>query len=482
MATKNSGAGNTLKGNTGILRPLLRKYIAPAAFYRETLAIALPVMLQLLIQNLVSLVDNFMVSGLGDIKMSGVNVCGQILFVFMVLLNTICLSGGIFMSQYCGAEDRRGMRQALYFKFFAAGAAILVYLFACLAVPRRVLSLMVIGNVQAGAILDEGVKYMRLMSLAGVPMVISTAFASSLREIGRVRPPLMISVAATAVNTFLNWILIYGRLGAPRLEVRGAALATVTARCVEMVLFLIYVLRTMPPFIAPIRSADARPVLPDLPLLAFILRKGVLILVSEMIWVLSETMITAIYNGRGGADVVSGMAAAFAIANLIFVVFSGTTTAITVILGQTLGRGELDEARRRKNWLMAAALLFGAAMAGIGIAATGLVPLVFGRLSASAQHICRTMIVCISLYLPLQAYLNAQFAVSRAGGDTAMGAWADGMCTLVLMLPVMFLLARYTSLGPVAMYAWIKSTDAVKVVVCHCLLKKEKWVRNLARG
>ena len=81
-------------------------------FYVRALKIAVPVMAQMLIQNLVSLIDNFMVAGLGDIKMSGVNITGQIIFTFMVFMNTICMAGGIFMTQFSGAEDKEGMRQS----------------------------------------------------------------------------------------------------------------------------------------------------------------------------------------------------------------------------------------------------------------------------------------------------------------------------------------------------------------------------------
>ena len=217
------------------------KLFGPASFYKKALLIALPVMLQMLIQNMVSLIDNFMVSGLGDVKMSGVNISGQILFVFMVLLNTICTAGGIFMSQYYGAGDKRGMRQALSFKAVLAAVAIVLYLLVCMVFPRQILSLMVVGNSQADAILDEAVKYMFLMGFNGIPMAISTICSSSLREIGRVRTPLFISVIATLVNTFFNWVLIYGNLGAPRLEVQGAAIATIIARLTEMTMFLIFI-------------------------------------------------------------------------------------------------------------------------------------------------------------------------------------------------------------------------------------------------
>ena len=99
------------------LKMLQKNYVkgrsfGPASFYAQALKIAIPVMAQMLIQNLVSLIDNFMVAGLGDVKMSGVTICGQIIFVFMVFMNTICMAGGIFMTQFSGAKDKEGMKQS----------------------------------------------------------------------------------------------------------------------------------------------------------------------------------------------------------------------------------------------------------------------------------------------------------------------------------------------------------------------------------
>ena len=140
-----------------------RGLFGPGQFYREALAIAVPIMLQQLIQSLVSLVDNFMVSGLGDVCMSGVNVAGQVLFIFMVFLNAICMSGGIFMTQFFGAENKEGMQQAFRFKLAAGLAAFIPYVLVCVVFPRQVLSLMLIGNSQADLILDQAVQYIRIM-------------------------------------------------------------------------------------------------------------------------------------------------------------------------------------------------------------------------------------------------------------------------------------------------------------------------------
>ena len=286
-----------------------KRYFGSPSFYKKVLLIALPVMAQQLIQNMVSLIDNFMVSGLGDVKMSGVNITGQILFIFMVLMNTVCMSGGIFMTQYSGANDKDGMKQAFCFKLIFGFLATCLYSVVCFVFNRRVLSLMVIGNSQASEILDIASEYMFLMGFMGIPMMISASISSSLREIGRVKVPLVISVIATLVNTFLNFVLIYGNLGAPRLEVKGAAYATLIARFIELGLFLGYVLLKNPPFRANI--TDFLRI--NFKLILEILKKGSMILFSEMLWVLSETVTTALYNGRGGADVVSGMAASFAI-------------------------------------------------------------------------------------------------------------------------------------------------------------------------
>ena len=447
----------------------------PWQFYHGALAIAVPIMLQQLIQSLVSLIDNFMVSGLGDICMSGVNVAGQVLFVFMVFVNAICMSGGIYMTQFFGAKDRDGMGQAFRFKLIAGLAAFIPYFLVTVAFPRQVLSLMLIGNTQAELILDEAVGYMRIMFFVGIPMTVSMCIASSLRDMGKVNTPLLVTVVATLTNTLFNWLLIYGNLGFPRLGVRGAALATVIARAVEFALFVGVYIHTKPDFAVRFRELFNV----DGALFGSILKKGALVLFCEMVWVISETVTTALYNGRGGADVVSGMAASFAIANLYFVAFGGLYSATGVILGKTLGEGDLEKARREKTWLLSGSAVFGVFMTLFGCATTLLVPVVYGRLSESAVAICRNMVLTMSLFMPVWLYMNTQQAIARAGGDTAMGAYTDAALTIFVMIPLVFGLALFTDIGPVTLYCGVKLIDVVKLVIFHFWLRKERWLKNL---
>lgn len=450
------------------------RYLGTKDFYGRAIRIAVPVMAQLLIQNLVSLVDNFMVAGLGDIKMGGVNVANQINFIFLVLMNTLCASGGIYMSQYKGAGDKEGMKQALRFKVIVAGLFGIAYSVLGFLAPRGLFAQMVHSNTDAAAILDQAQMYSRSLAMAWFFMVFAQALASSLREIEMVKAPLVISSIATLINTFFNWVLIYGNLGAPRLEVAGAGYATVIARGAELLMFLGYCVYKRPPFMFnPLRLFKI-----DFNLFRSIFGKSLMILYSEMFWAFSETISNALYNTRGGAEIVSGMAAGFAVANLFFICFSGIFTSTGVIMGQELGAGKLEECRKYKNWVLTGSTIFGIGFMLVGLFSTVLVPVVFGNLTPEARKIAVQLIACCAVYLPLWAYINAQFAISRTGGDTTMGVICDSVSN-VLFIGGMFLLTFLTNFGPILMYAIVKLSDVAKAVIAYFWLKKERWLVNL---
>ena len=224
----------------------LRSFFGPLHFYKQAAALAVPIMVQLFIQALVSLIDNFMVADLGDLKMSGVNVANQIIFVYITGLEILCRAGGIFMSQYNGIKDREGMQQSYRFKQLSCLIFAAVLLIVCVTVPDAFLGMLVQGNSAKQEIVAEGKIYTRIIIFTFLPMALSMGISTSLRNIGDVKVSMYIAVIATLVNTAANYTLIYGHFGAPRLEVAGAAYATVLARIVERVLFYLYVGRTKP--------------------------------------------------------------------------------------------------------------------------------------------------------------------------------------------------------------------------------------------
>jgi putative MATE family efflux protein len=449
----------------------------PASFYRNALSIALAVMLQQFLMNLVSLVDNFMVAGLGDSMMGAVNVANQLNFVYMVVISTLCTAGGIFLSQYRGAGSREGMRQAFRFKVLSALGVSVLYLILCQAVPEAMVSMMSGGNSAREEIVRHGSRYLRIVSLSWLPMGLSAAMGSALRETGRTKIPLAFSLVGTALNTFLNWVLIYGNLGAPRMEVAGAAIATVIARGAELLCYLVYMAKGKPEFgVSPLRMLKI-----DKGIFAAIIRRSGMMVFTEFTWVMSETVTAAIYNGRGGAETVAGLAAAWTIGNLFFFAFSGIHTATSVIVGSTLGADKLDKARAQARWIQSGAIVLGICVAGIEVSSLGIIPLVFGNLSAEARAVTTGQVLAVSAYMPLWTLLNAQFAVSRSGGDTFMGFIVDVIGNLGLYVPLSLILARFTSMGPVMIFAFVKLTDIPKTIAAALWLRKERWLVNLAK-
>lgn len=241
-----------------------------------------------------------------------------------------------------------------------------------------------------------------------------------------------------------------------------------------MISFLAYAIKDQPNFID--LSVLQRI---DFGLFGQILKKGSMVILSQMMWVLSETLSSAIYNGRGGADVVSGIAASFAISDLLSSTYTGITTAAGVTIGKSLGSNQLDQARREKVWMLSAAIVFGGFLCLGGFGTAALVPIVFGSLSQNAQNICRGMVMLIAMLMPLWTYINTQLAIVRAGGDTNVCMWVDGSATIV-MIPLLFLMAAFTTWSPIVMYLVVKLLDIGKIIIANYALKKERWVVNLS--
>jgi Na+-driven multidrug efflux pump len=451
--------------------------LGPPYFYREALSIAIPVMLQQLIMSMVSLIDNFMVAGLGDVSMAAVNVSNHIVFIFFVMVNAVCGAGGIYLAQFRGANDSEGMKHAYRFKALLSLSAAVFFFVLFWVIPAQMLALLTAGNVAQAEIIPSGITYLRLVSFTLVSAAISSTIGSSFREIGKPKVPLIISICATLINTAGNWLLIYGNLGAPRLEITGAAIATIAARTFEAAAFIIYANRKKIAFYCPFRLL----LNVDWVLVRKILSKSLMMFISESSFDVSETVMLALYNGRGGAETVAGMAAGWTIANVFFLLFGGIWTTSSVLVGGSLGAGKLDEARRRGRWLMTGAIIAGTVIALVGaLLSTLLVPIVYVNLTAAARRIGLGLVLVILAYFPLWSGLNAQFAICRSGGDTLMGIYADALINYIVVIPLAFILARLTPIGPVGIFTVLKLTDIGKYFIARHFYKTERWVKNLA--
>lgn len=454
---------------------LKTRSLGPPHFYRQVLTFAVPVMIQTLIQSLISLIDNFMVGGLGDIKMSAVNISNEYTFLFLTTLGTFAETGGMFMSQFNGAKDKVGMQQTYRFKqIMMLSCAVLFTLFSHLF-SGTILGFLVHGNRNACEIVQEGQQYLHIILLTFIPIAFSTGLTSSLRDIGSVRVIMYCAIFCTLVNTTGNYMLIYGNWGAPRLEVKGAAYATLIARCTELCIMFVYVRSKRCGFY--VRIVELWKV--QRQQFMQILRKLGLVFVSDMSWICTETIVVALYNSRGGAEVVSGMAAGWAIANIFFLIFPVIFTCVRIVIGSSLGQNKLNEARQQARWFFSGFFIFGFFLGVCAALSVVIIPFVFTQLSPASHIITRNLVWVIAAYMPLWTCLNTQLAISRAGGDAKLGAWVDVSVNSTVFLPCMIGLTFWTALSPVLMFALAKLSDFLKLLIARNELKKERWVKNL---
>ena len=222
---------------------LIRKLVGDRAFYKMVLAIAVPIMIQNGITNFVSLLDNIMIGQIGTEQMSGVAIVNQLLFVYNLCLFGGVSGAGIFTAQYFGQKNDEGIRQTVRFKVWMVAFITLLTIILLLTGGSSLITLYLQGKgtaESAAVTLTYGQQYLWIMLLGLPPFMMVQVYSSTLRECRQTILPMKAGVVAVFVNLILNYILIYGKFGAPALGVQGAAIATIISRYVEAAIVLLH--------------------------------------------------------------------------------------------------------------------------------------------------------------------------------------------------------------------------------------------------
>ena len=460
---------------------MLRRYIGDKAFYRRVLGVALPIIIQNGITNFVSLLDNIMVGQVGTLQMSGVSIVNQLLFVFNLCVFGAVSGAGIFTAQFFGSQDHEGVRHTFRFKFLVSVGLVIVgtAVFLLAGQPLIRLYLQGDGDPRDVAItLAYGSDYLRIMLLGLLPFALASAYSSTLRETGQTMVPMVGGIVAVFVNLVFNYILIFGHFGAPAMGIRGAAVATVLSRYVELAIVAgwTHLKSGRNPFIEGAYSSMRIP----RGLLKGIIIKGMPLLVNEALWSLGMAFLNQCYSVRG-LDVVAAMNIATTLNNLASVVFLSMGNTVGIIIGQMLGAGKsAEEVRDADNKLIAVAvvscLVFGGLMALAGEA----FPHIYNT-TDSVRHIATRIIWICAAFMPIHSYCNATYFTLRSGGQTMVTFLFDSCYVWVCSVPLAFCLSRFTSLPIVWLYLTCSCMDLVKCVLGYIMLRRGTWIQNLAK-
>ena len=308
-----------------------------------------------------------------------------------------------------------------------------------------------------------------------LPFGISQTYSSTLRETGETVSPMTASVIAILTNLVLNWILIFGKLGLPALGVVGAAVATVISRYVEAI-YLIIIAHAHPDKFEFIRGVYKSLHIPG-HIAKKIIITGTPLMLNEVFWSLGTTIINQSYSTRG-LTVVAATNIAGTAWNLFCIIMFTMGNAVSIMVGQQLGAGEIEEAKRTDNRL----LFFTTALhIGIGVLiaiAAPFIPLIYNT-EPAVRELTTQLLLVDALALPIHAYVHVTYFTIRSGGKTVVTFLFDCLYTWVFPLPLAFFLCRYTALPMITIFFCVQFIDIVKVIIGTILLRSGMWAKNL---
>jgi putative MATE family efflux protein len=455
-----------------------KKFIGDRSFYKKVLAVSIPMMIQMGITNFVSLLDNIMVGKLGTEAMSGVSIVNQFVFVFNLLIFGAVSAAGIFTAQYHGIGDTEGERYTFRFKFLINILSAVVAILAFFVFDDELISLFLHDGSEKGDLaltLAYGKDYLKIMLIGMIPYAISQVYTSTMRETEQTITPMIASVSAVFINFIFNYILIFGKFGAPALGVQGAAIATVLSRFAELAILLVWGhthTTKCPYLIGAYRSFK-------IPRLLFfsIIAKGLPLMANEFFWSLAITFRNQAYSTRG-LDVVAGLNICTTILNVFNVVYMAIGSSIAIIVGNLLGAGKTEEAKDTDRKMLAFSVTCATAMGLILVASSHIFPMIYNT-SDEVRAIAGQMMIVSAVAMPFCAFAHSSYFTLRSGGQVMITLLFDSVYMWALVLPIALGLAYFTNLPILPLYALCQCTDILKAGFGYMLLKRGTWVRQL---
>ena len=459
-------------------KTLRQKFIGDKTFYKMVLAVAVPIVIQNGITNLVNVLDNVMVGQLGTESMSGVAIANQLIFVFNLCIFGGLSGPGIFGAQYHGSGNADGVRQTFRFKLYIVAGLSAIFMTAFITKNAELLSLYLHQSESGGDLaltLSEGQLYLRIMLLGLIPFALNNAYIGTLRETGETLLPMKAGVTAVLVNLVFNWLLIFGHCGFPELGVAGAAIATVLSRYVELAIVVIWTHAHKEKNKFIVGAYKSLWISKEV---AYrIIRKGWPLLLNEVLWSIGITSINQCYSTRGLAAVAAVNIAA-TLGNLFKIVMMASGNAIAILVGQRLGAGRMEEARDIDNKLIFATCSMCAVIGGLLLLTAPLFPKMYNT-TEEVKALATVLLRIVALVMPLQAFNNAAYFTLRAGGQTIITFIFDSMFIWVISLPAAFYCAHFTVMGVMTMYAIVQGLESIKTTLGVILIRKGTWLSNI---
>ena len=440
-------------------------------FYRTLLLLSLPIASQNVLTFLVGLADNVMISRLGEAAVSGVYVANQIVTLLQMFVTGVGAALTVLAAQYWGKQDVRSVRALTGLAFrFAAIAGLAVFLLVALF-PRLALSVL----TDDPAALETGAAYARIVAFSFVPFCVSSVLIASLRCVETVRVGTVCAFVSLLVNVFLNWVLIFGRLGAPEMGLRGAAYATLIARVCGMGIVIVFL---------ALRDGKLRLTLRDLfvPCPAYtrdFLRYGLPVIAGDLLWGVNMATQGGIV-GRLGVTSIAAVSIANTVYSVISVGLYGTRDATSIVIGKAVGAGDVPRVKAYAKTLQILYVLLGLMTGALAFASQWIIPLVYRGIEPQTVRMAQQLLRVLSVTVIGTAYqMSALTGIVRAGGATRFVLVNDMIFVWLVVIPSA-MLATFVFHAPTwVVFACLKCDQILKCAVAAVKVNRFRWIRDL---
>ena len=438
------------------------------AFFKTVCALALPAALQSMLQSSFSMVDQIMIGQLGAVSVAGVGLAGKFVSIYSVIVSAVGAVAGIMVSQYLGQEKAAEVRRSFFVNLALAAAIAGIFTAVCALFPETVMR----AYTKDAATRQSAAAYLRCISGTFLPLAGATLLSTAFRCAEKARLPLYASILSALLNTGLNYVLIFGKLGFPALGVTGAAIATVASQCANVLLMLLMARKSRPLPSAgdggvPARWSWGAYLAMLLPLL-----------VCEAGWSLGENVYAAIYGHMGTAES-AAMTLLNPVQGLVIGALCGLSQAAGVIVGKQLGGGESEDAYRSAERL----LVYGAVGSLVLSAAVVLLrtPYVdIYRVDGAVKTMTRQILLAYALVAPCKV-LNMILGggILRSGGRTKYIMLIDMAGTWCLGVPLGLLSAFVWKLPIAYVYFILSLEECFRLAVSLAVFRRRRWMDRL---
>jgi len=443
--------------------------VKDSAFYKRFFSLTFMIGAQNLISLSVGLSDNMMLGSYSEPALSGVALANQIQFLLQMLVMGAAEGVIILSSRFWGAGDLASVRKASSIGMRIALAVALVLGLVVFAFPHGTLSLFTNGS----AAVMEGAKYLRIICFSYLFFAATNILLASLRSVEIVRIGFFVSLSTLIINVCLNYLLIYGHFGFPQLGVRGSALATLTARIIELAIVLFFLKR----YDTRIRLRARDYLSLDMKLVKQYIRVGSPILFSNALWGIAMAAQTSILGHMGEAAIAANSIAT-TIFQMVTVVTYASASATAVVIGKTIGEGKPELVKAYAKTLQVLYLVIGLVTGFILYAIKNQV-IGFYTVTPEAKSLALQFMSVLSVTAVGTAYqMPVLTGIVRSGGDTRFVLYNDFIFMWLIVLPASALSAFAWGLSPVAVFICLKSDQILKCFVAVVKVNRFRWIRS----